>query len=76
MCLAPDVSSRRPIRLDPSTRSSHGLVAGSFYLHNEEYRDVQSNGEWRGVVVLNEVRGDGSYDIMPLSMDYLQRRYG
>jgi len=24
---------------------------------------------------LNEVRGDGSYDIMPLSMDYLRRRY-
>jgi hypothetical protein len=25
-------------------------------------------------VVLNEVR-DGQYDIMPLSMDYLRRRY-
>ena len=59
----------------PGNLVRHGLVAGSFYLHDEEYRDVQSNGEWRGIVVLNEVRGDGSYDIMPLSMDYLRRRY-
>lgn len=60
----------------PGKLVRHGLVAGSFYLHDEEYRDVQSNGEWRGIVVLNEVRGDGSFDIMPLSMDYLRRRYG
>lgn len=60
----------------PGKLVRHGLVAGSFYLHDEEYRDVQSNGEWRGIVVLNEVRGDGAYDIMPLSMDYLRRKYG
>jgi hypothetical protein len=59
----------------PGKLVRHGLVAGSFYLHDEVYRDVQSNGEWRGIVVLNEVRGDGTYDIMPLSMDYLRRRY-
>jgi hypothetical protein len=59
----------------PGKLVRHGLVAGSFYLHDEEYRDVQSNGEWRGIVVLNEVN-DGKYDIMPLSMDYLRRKYG
>lgn len=42
--------------------------------HDEPYRDAQSNGEWRGVVCLNEVR-DGTYDVMPLSMDYLSRKY-
>jgi hypothetical protein len=52
----------------------HGLVCGSFYQHDEHYRDAQSNGEWRGIVVLNEVRDEG-YDIMPLSMNYLRRRY-
>jgi len=54
----------------------HGLVAGSFYLHDESYRpdDVQMS-EWRGVVVLNQVES-GSYDIMPLSMGYLKRVYG
>ena len=60
----------------PGKLIRHGLVAGSFYLHDEEYRDAQSNGEWRGIVVLNEVRGDGDLDVMPLSMSYLQRKYG
>lgn len=53
----------------------HGLVAGSCYLHNEEYRprDVQ-NSEWRGIIVANEVT-NGGYDIMPLSMAYLRRKF-
>jgi hypothetical protein len=53
----------------------HGLVAGRFYLEHESYRpdDVQSN-EWNGIVVLNGVK-DGDYDLMPLRMDYLRRKY-
>lgn len=62
------------VRQFPGNVQKHGLVAGSFYLHDEHYRDVQSNGEWRGLVVLNEVH-NGSYDIMPLSMAYLRRKY-
>jgi hypothetical protein len=63
------------IRQFPGSLARHGLVAGSFYLHDEHYRDAQSNGEWRGIVVLNEVRDGGNYDVMPLSMNYLRRRY-
>jgi hypothetical protein len=63
------------IRQFPGNLARHGLVAGSFYLHDEHYRDAQSNGEWRGIVVLNEVRDGGNYDVMPLSMNYLRRRY-
>lgn len=59
----------------PGAVVRHGLVAGSCYLHDEKYRGLQSNSEWRGIVVLNEVH-DGKYDIMPLSMAYLQRRFG
>lgn len=59
----------------PGSLTRFGLVAGSFYLHDEDYRDAQSNGEWRGLCVLNEVK-DGAMDIMPLSMDYLRRKYG
>lgn len=55
-------------------RTLHGLVAGAFYLHDEEYRGPQANGEWRGIVVLHEVH-DGTYDIMKVSMDYLCQRY-
>lgn len=62
------------VRQFPGKLARHGLVAGSFYLHDEHYRDAQSNGEWRGIVVLNEVK-DGNYDVMPLSMDYLKRKY-
>jgi hypothetical protein len=54
---------------------SHGLVAGSFYLHHEHYRpgDVQ-NSEWRGIVVLNEVNS-GDYNVMPLGMNYLRETF-
>lgn len=63
------------VRQYPGKLTRHGLVAGSFYLHDEHYRGAQGTGEWRGIVVLNEVR-DGQYDIMPLSMDYLRKKYG
>lgn len=63
------------VRQFPGSLTRHGLVAGSFYLHDEKYRGNQGNGEWRGIVVLNEVN-DGKYDVMPLSMDYLRRKYG
>lgn len=59
----------------PGSVQKHGLVAGSFYLHDEHYRDAQSNGEWRGLVVMNELE-NGKYDIMPLSMKYILRRFG
>jgi len=58
----------------PGKVTRHGLVAGSFYLHDEDYRGVQCNGEKRGIAVLNEVE-DGDYDLMWLSMGYLKRKY-
>lgn len=51
-----------------------GLVAGSCYLHDEDYRGPQSNGEWRGILIKHEVR-DGQYDLMEVSLDYLCRKY-
>lgn len=51
----------------------HGIVAGSAYLHDEEYKG-QANTHWRGVVVLNEVR-NGQFCEMPLTLDYLCRKY-
>lgn len=56
-------------------KTFHGLVAGSYYQHTEDYRGPQATNEWRGIVVKNEVC-DGNYDIMPLSMDYLRRKFG
>lgn len=51
-----------------------GLVCGAAYLHEEEYRGPQAQAEWRGIIVKNEVR-NGTYDIMPVSLGYLCRRY-
>lgn len=50
------------------------IIAGSYYLHDEDYMDKLSNKHWRGLVVLNEVN-DGHFDEMFLSIDYLKRKY-
>jgi hypothetical protein len=52
-----------------------GLIAGSFYQHDEEYRGPQGTAEWRGIVVLNEVR-NGSWDALEISLDWLVANYG
>jgi hypothetical protein len=61
-------------RIQASGATWHGLVAGSCYVHDEEYRGNQGQNHWRGVVVLNEVK-DGDYCVMPLTLDYLCRKY-
>lgn len=62
-------------RVMPTGKIHHGIVAGSYYRHDESYKGRQGNCHWRGIVVLNEVR-DGTFDIMPLSIEYMQERYG
>lgn len=52
----------------------HGLVAGSFHMHEEEYLGPQAADHWRGLVVCHQVES-GAYDPMFVSMDYLCRRY-
>ena len=50
-----------------------GLIAGSCYLHDEDYKGPQGNHHWRGVVMLHEVM-KGDYELMEVSLDYLRRR--
>ena len=52
-----------------------GLFAGIFYSHDEEYLNPQTNGSWSGIWMLNEV-DNGSFDELPVSMNYLRRKYG
>lgn len=54
-------------------KSQHGLVAGSCYLHDEDYLGPQLY-YWRGIIVCHQVE-DGSYDPQFISLDYLCRRY-
>ena len=51
-----------------------GLVAGAFYLHDEDYKGFQGNDHFRGIIVKHQVE-NGAYDIMQVSIDYLCRRY-
>lgn len=50
------------------------IIAGSFYEHKEDYLTPITNSHWRGVYMLNEVHG-GSFDEMPISLNYLKKRY-
>ena len=66
--------ANRPVLGPTGPRLQYGLVAGACYLHDEDYKGYQGNAHWRGIVVKHEVR-DGAYDIMPVSLDYLCRRF-
>lgn len=52
-----------------------GIVAGSFYQHDEGYMLSQGNkSHWRGCIMLNEVK-DGGACITEISLDYLMKEY-
>jgi hypothetical protein len=55
-------------------RLQWGLIAGSFYQHDEDYLSPQGNDHWRGIIVKHEV-DRGGYSPMLVSLDYLRRRY-
>ncbi len=58
----------------PNGQVQRGLIAGSCYLHTEEYLGPQAKESWTGVIILNDVE-DGDYDILELSLRYLCRKY-
>lgn len=63
------------IAYDGVGRAMHGLVAGAFYMHDEDYLGAQSNQQhWRGVVMKNEVH-DGRYDPCFVSLNFLLENY-
>ncbi len=53
----------------------HGLVAGAFHMHDEEYKGYQASTHWRGVCLLHEV-DQGNYDLEVISLDRLLKEYG
>jgi hypothetical protein len=50
------------------------VIAGSCYEHNEDYLGPQGNKHWRGILVLHEVN-NGAFDLMPVSLNYLNKEY-
>jgi len=60
---------------DATGRQMTALICGSYYQHDEDYMDYQSNKHWRGLYVLHEV-DNGSFDELAVSLKYLKRKYG
>ena len=52
----------------------HGLIAGSCYLHYEDYKGPQGNDHWRGIVMKYGVQ-NGDYDVKFVRLDSLCERY-
>ena len=63
------------VRALPNGKQQRGLVAGSCYLHREDYRTPQGKESFQGIIILNDVR-DSTYDLMELSLRYLKRKFG
>ena len=55
-------------------KTIRGLVIGSCYQHDEDYRGPQANTHFRGCAMLNEV-DDGNYSLMEISLDYLLKKW-
>lgn len=52
------------------------IFAGAFYQHNEDYLGPQGNVHHRGIWMLYEVDGKGSFWPHFISLEYLRRKYG
>lgn len=50
------------------------VIAGSCYEEQMDYLGPQGNNHYRGIVMLNDV-DDGEFDILPVSLKYLRKRY-
>jgi len=50
------------------------IIAGSAYVHDEDYLNAQTNNHWRGFYMLNDCV-DGEFEEKAVSMKYLRRRY-
>jgi hypothetical protein len=64
---------RMDVAYHPQTQQI-GMFAGTCYLHNEEYLGPQGNSCPRQILMKHEVE-NGRYDLMAVSLRYLQKRY-
>ena len=55
-------------------REITAIIAGSCYLHDEDYLSPMTNQHWRGFYVLHDIN-KGSYDEMAVSLKYVKEQY-
>lgn len=53
----------------------NGLVAGAFYMHDEDYKGPQGNNHFRGIIYKTNV-SEGNYDFEMVRMETLLNEYG
>lgn len=52
------------------------VIAGSSYTHDEDYMGPQGNkNHWRGILDLRDVKPTGEFDLLPISTEYLSRKF-
>lgn len=51
-----------------------GIIAGSCYVHDENYLNHQTNNHWRGIIKLENVK-DGEFDEQFISLKQLESMY-
>jgi signal recognition particle subunit SEC65 len=64
---------RMDVAYHPQTQQI-GLFAGTCYLHDEDYLGPQGNNAPRQIIMKHEVE-NGRYDLMAVSLRYLEKRY-
>jgi hypothetical protein len=62
------------MRYTPTGKAQRGIVAGSFYQHDEHYAGPQGSNYWRGILFCHEVQA-GDYSLMEVSIDYLLKEW-
>lgn len=55
-------------------REITAIIAGSCYLHDEDYLSPMTNQHWRGFYVLHDIN-KGSFDEMAVSLKYVNENY-
>lgn len=55
-------------------RNLTAIIAGSCYEHSEDYMSSQGNKHWRGFLMLHDVK-DGEFDVMPVSLAFINKKY-
>lgn len=50
------------------------IIAGSCYLHDEDFMGKQGNFYWRGCLMLHNVN-NGAFDLVQVPLSYLEKKY-
>ena len=51
------------------------IIAGSCYMHDEMYLNMQTNNHWRGIILMENVK-EGEFDERFISLKQLEKMYG